>query len=214
MEAAAWPHAHCKWRVSHSPDLLSETQCHLVSSVLQFVLVALEVPEDLVHPNVQDDGSLLQAAQAKMTWISILKLISKNIMITYSLFHLWVLGNSNPYCPAKSITHQLLEVTNEQKEKWNSPPPPLPMKERKYLRSWQSWWTRRSLLKKETKKVISKHFTCTLSEEKKPQCCYLDSYALYPYWQGALSSSENSSSCYSASQICKKLFLHLSESLK
>lgn len=46
------------------PDLLSETQCHLVFSVLQFVLVALEVPEDLVH-----------------------------------LFHLWVLGNSNPYYP-------------------------------------------------------------------------------------------------------------------
>lgn len=38
--------------VSHSPDLLSETQCHLVFFVLQFVLVALEVPEDLVHPNV------------------------------------------------------------------------------------------------------------------------------------------------------------------
>lgn len=38
--------------VSHSPDLLSETQCHLVFSALQFVLVALEVPEDLVHPNV------------------------------------------------------------------------------------------------------------------------------------------------------------------
>jgi len=46
--------------VSHSPDLLSETQCHLVSSALQFVLVALEVPEDLVHPNVQEDDSLLQ----------------------------------------------------------------------------------------------------------------------------------------------------------
>lgn len=52
--------------VSHSPDLLSETQCHLVSSVLQFVLVALEVPEDLVHPNVQEDSSLLQAVQAKI----------------------------------------------------------------------------------------------------------------------------------------------------
>lgn len=38
-------------------------------------------------------------------------------MITYSLFHLWVLGNSNPYYPAKSITHQPLEVTNKQKEK-------------------------------------------------------------------------------------------------
>lgn len=37
---------------SHLPDLLSETQCHLVSSVLQFVLVALEVLGDLVHPNV------------------------------------------------------------------------------------------------------------------------------------------------------------------
>lgn len=42
--------------VSHSPDLLSETQCHLVFSVLQFVLVALEVPEDLVHPNVEGDA--------------------------------------------------------------------------------------------------------------------------------------------------------------
>lgn len=138
--------------VSHSPDLLSETQCRLVSSVLQFVLVALEVPEDLVHPNVQEDGTLLQAIQAKMACISILKVISKNIiMITYSLFHLWVLGNSNPYYPAKSITHQPLEVTNEQEEKQNSPPPP-PMRERKYLRSWQPWWTRRSLLKKETNK--------------------------------------------------------------
>lgn len=37
---------------SHLPDLLSETQCHLVSSALQFVLVALEVLGDLVHPNV------------------------------------------------------------------------------------------------------------------------------------------------------------------
>lgn len=38
-------------------------------------------------------------------------------MITYSLFHLWVLGNSNPYCPAKSITHQPLEVTNRKRKK-------------------------------------------------------------------------------------------------
>lgn len=42
-------------------------------------------------------------------------------MITYSLFRLWVLENSTPYYPAKSITHQPLEVTNEQKEKQNSP---------------------------------------------------------------------------------------------
>lgn len=42
--------------VSHSPDLLSETQCHLVFSVLQFVLVALEVPEGLVRPNVWEDA--------------------------------------------------------------------------------------------------------------------------------------------------------------
>lgn len=151
--------------VFYSPDLLSETQCHLVSSVLRFVLVALEVPEDLVHPNVQE-CRLLQAIQAKRACISILKVISKNIiMITYSLFHLWVLGNSNPYYPAKSITHQPLEVTNDQKEKQNSPPPP--PRERKYLRSWQPWWTRRSLLKKETnKKVISKHFTCPLVGKK------------------------------------------------
>lgn len=150
--------------VCHSPDLLSETQYHLVSSVLQFVLVALEVPEDLVHPNVQEDGSLLQARQnAIMACISILKVISKNlIMIIYSLFHLWVLGNSNPYYPAKSITHQPLDVTNEQQDKQNSAPPPS-MRERKYLRSRQPWWTRRSLLKKETtKKVTSKHFVMPL----------------------------------------------------
>lgn len=154
--------------VSHSPDLLSETRCHLVSSVLQFVLVALEVPEDLVHPSVHEDGSLLQAIQAKMACISVLTVISKNIIrITYSLFHLWVLGNSNPCYPVKSITHQPLEVTNEQKEKQNSALPPS-VKERKYLRSWQPWWTRRSLLKKGNK-VISKHFTRPLLGEKKPQ---------------------------------------------
>jgi len=105
-----------------------------------------------------------------MARASILKVRSKNIiLITYSLFHLWVLGNSNPCYPAKSITCQPLEVTNEQKAKQNSPPPPL-TRERKYLRSWQPWWTRRSLLKKETgkkKKVISKHFTCPLVEGKK-----------------------------------------------
>lgn len=103
--------------VSHSPDLLSETQCHLVSSVLQFVLVALEVPEDLVHPNVQEDSSLLQAVQAKIACISILKVIRKNIItITYSLFHLWVLGNSSPYYPARSQTCKTLEFTNEQNQ--------------------------------------------------------------------------------------------------
>lgn len=166
--------------VSHSPDLLSETQCHLVSSVLQFVLVALEVPEDLVHPKVQEDGSLLQAIQAKIACINILKVISKNIiMITYSLFHLWVLGNSNPYYPAKSITHQPLDVTNEQKEEQNSPPP-LSMRERKYLRSWQPWWTRRSLLKKKTKtKSLPSTLHAPLVENKKEQCCYFDSCALY-----------------------------------
>lgn len=37
-------------------------------------------------------------------------------MITYSLFHLWVLGNSNPYYPAKSITHQPLEVTKGKRK--------------------------------------------------------------------------------------------------
>lgn len=51
--------------VSHSPDLLSEIQCHLVSSVLQFVLVALEVLEDLAHPNVQEDCSMLSAVHPK-----------------------------------------------------------------------------------------------------------------------------------------------------
>lgn len=53
-----------------------------------------------------------------MASISILKVISKNIVIiTNSLFHLWVLGNSNPYYPAKSITHQPLEVTKRKKKK-------------------------------------------------------------------------------------------------
>lgn len=49
---------------SHSPDLLSETLCQLVSSVPQFVLVALEVPEALGHPNTQKDGKIYKSSQA------------------------------------------------------------------------------------------------------------------------------------------------------
>lgn len=209
--------------VSHLPDLLSETQCHLVSSVLQFVLVALEVPEDLVHPEVHEDGSLSEAIQAKITCLSVLKVINKNIiLITYSLFHLWVLGNSNPYYPAKSITHQPLEVTNEQKEKKKTTnakpnaPPALSIKERQYLRSWQPWWTRRSLLKKETK---PSHFQVLYMPlfwgEKHPNHRHkpkiTSDATLTPAHYICIDKTPclplSYSSCYSTSEIPKKLAL-------
>jgi len=85
--------------VSHLPDLLSETQCHLVSSVLQFVLVALEVLEDLVHPNVQEDGSLTQVVNPQMARIGILKVKSKHHhhLLTFSPLGPWKFKPILPY---------------------------------------------------------------------------------------------------------------------
>lgn len=86
----------------HLPDLLSETQCHLVSSVLQFVLVALEVLEDLVHPNMQEDGSLIQVVNPKMARIGILKVKSKHHhyhhLLTFSPLGPW---KFKPILPCK-----------------------------------------------------------------------------------------------------------------
>lgn len=99
-------------------------------------------------------------------------------MITYSLFHLWVLGNSSPYYPAKSITHQPLEVTKRRRKQFTST-----INMRKIIP-----WVLAALVDQEVpikkgnqkNQVTYKNFTNPCGKNHPQQCCSFDSCELSP----------------------------------